>query len=82
MSTISEQQGIETVNSLTNDGKQEYLLYKENITFHKYHLKCNSCSWNVSYCEPSGCLDITQESVCCPVCRDGKIDSSKYPQYG
>lgn len=59
MSTIFEQKGIETVNSLTDDGKQEYHLYKENITFHKYHLKCNSCSWNVSYCEPSGCLDIT-----------------------
>lgn len=82
MTTVPEQKGIETVNSLTNEGKQEYLLHKEKIAFHKYHLKCNSCSWDISYYESSGRLYITQESVCCPVCRDGKINSSKYPQYG
>ena len=87
MIALFEQKGIEIINNLTNEGNQEDILHKVNIAFHKYNLECNSCSWNVSYCEPSGHLssshlDITQESIFCPVCRKGKINSSKYPQYG
>lgn len=79
--TLSEQKEFEALNSLTNKEKQKYLNEK-SIAFYKYLLKCNSCSWSVSYCEPSGLLDITQKSILCPVCGDGKIDSSTYPQYG
>lgn len=79
MTTIVQQKRIEAVNSFINeDEERQKYLDKENINFHKYHLKCNSCSWNVSYKESSGFLDITQDVVFCPVCRDGKINSSKY----
>jgi hypothetical protein len=80
MSTMFEQNKIETEKQLRNEGKNEY--YFPNIlTFYKHLLKCRSCSWNVSYSEHSGFLDVSDESIFCPVCKEGKIDSSKYLQY-
>ena len=78
MTTLSEQKEIQPVNSLTNIGKH----LETSVSFYKSLLKCNSCSGSVSYCEPSGLLDMPHKSVLCPVCKDGKIDSSTYPQYG
>lgn len=79
MPTLSEQKEIEPLNSLTNRGKH---LNEKSVSFYKYLLRCNSCSWSVSYFEHSGLLDVSQKSVICPVCKDGEIDSSTYPQYG
>ena len=79
MATVYRQSGLENVISLTN--KEKNTFHHESINMHKYSLKCNSCLWNVSYCETSGHLDITQKSVICPVCKDGKINSSKFAQY-
>ena len=76
MSTMFEQNKIETEKQLRNEGKSEYTL-----TFYKHLIKCRSCSWNVSYSEHSGSLDVSDESIFCPVCKEGKIDSSKYLQY-
>ncbi|MGN6633672.1 MAG: hypothetical protein ACTHKP_15765 [Nitrososphaeraceae archaeon] len=45
---------------------------------HKSLLSCNSCSWSVSYKDYSDSLDVMQEyaTVTCPVCKDGRINSS------
>ena len=80
MATVSTQRGLENVNSLTYN--ERITPHHQNIDMHKYYLKCNSCLWNVFYYETSGHLDITQKSVFCPVCKDGKINSSKFAQYG
>ncbi len=79
MATVSRQSGLENIISITN--KEQNTSHHENIDMYKYYLKCNSCLWNVSYYEASGYLDITQKSVFCPVCKDGKINSSKFAQY-
>ena len=79
MATVYRQSGIENAISWAN--KEPTTSHKGNIDMYKYYLKCNSCLWNVYYCEASGHLDITQKSVICPVCKDGKINSSKFAQY-
>jgi hypothetical protein len=80
MSTMFEQNKIKTEKQLRNEGKSEYY-FPTTLTFYKHLIKCRSCSWNVSYSEHSGSLDVSAESIFCPVCKEGKIDSSKYLQY-
>lgn len=80
MSTIVEQNEIETEKQLRSEGKSEYL-FPNTLTFYKHLLKCRSCSWTVSYSEHSGSLNVSDESLFCPVYKEGKIDSSKYLQY-
>ena len=46
------------------------------ISYYKHVLNCRSCSWNVSYSEYSGSLDVLDDSVVCPVCKDGNIESA------
>ena len=80
MSTMVEQNEIETEKQSRSEGKSEYF-FPNTLIFYKHLLKSRSCSWTVSYSEHSGSLDVSDESVSCPVCNDGKIDSSKYLQY-
>ena len=80
MTSIFEQNEIETGKQLRSEGKSEYY-FSNAITFYKYVLQCKSCSWNVSYSEYSGSLDISDDLVFCPVCKDGKIESSNYREY-
>jgi len=79
MNIISEQ--IETLdrNRLGIEAQGDYSL--KTLSLYKYSLKCNSCSWNVSYSEASGSLDVSDKSVVCPVCKDGKINSLKHSYY-
>ena len=74
------QKEIGTGKQLRTKGKSKYY-FSNSINFYKHHLKCSSCSWNISYSEFSGSLDISDGLVLCPVCKDGKIESSKFPQY-
>ena len=81
MSNIVEQRKIKIGDPLrTNGTRREYLT--NTVSYHKHILNCRSCSWNVSYSENSGSLDVSDDSVVCPVCKDGKIESSKYLHYG
>ena len=80
MSNMIEQKEVKTVDPLGTEGtRREYLT--NTISFYKHILNCRSCSWNVSYSEHSGYLDVSDDSVLCPVYKDGKIESSKYLQY-
>jgi hypothetical protein len=80
MSNRIEQKEIKTGDHLgTEVTRIEY--FTNTISFYKHILNCRSCSWNVSYSEHSGSLDVSDDSVACPVCKDGKIESSKYLQY-
>jgi hypothetical protein len=79
MATLFEQNEIETGKHLTGEGKSRYYL-SNNLIFYKHLLQCRSCSWNISYSEYSGALDISDESVLCPVCKEGKIGYSKFIQ--
>ena len=79
-SNIIEQKETKTGDPFGTEGtRREY--FTNTISLYKHILNCRSCSWNVSYSEHSGSLDITDDSVVCPVCKDGKIESSKYLQY-
>ena len=75
MNIISEQNETVDRNRLEIGGQGDYSL--KTLYFYKYSLKCNSCSWNVSYSEASGSLDVSDKSIVCPVCKDGKINSLK-----
>lgn len=77
MITIFEQKETEKGNQLRRKEKSEYY-FSNTIIFYKHLLKCTTCSWNISYSEHSGSLDVSNNLVCCPVCKDGKIESSKY----
>jgi hypothetical protein len=79
MTTLSEQKEIEPLNSLTNRGNH---FNEKSVSFYRYLLRCNSCSWSVPYFEHSGLLVVSQKSIICPVWKDGEIDSSTYLQYG
>ena len=80
MSNIIEQKETKTGDPFRTEGtRREY--FTNTISLYKHILSCRSCSWNVSYSEHSGSLDITDDTVVCPVCKDGKIESSKYLQY-
>jgi hypothetical protein len=80
MSNIVEQRKIKIGDPLmTNGTRREYLT--NTVSYYKHILNCRSCSWNVSYSEHSGSLYVSDDSVGCPVCKDGKIESSKYLQY-
>ena len=48
------------------------------LVMYKYFLSCNSCAWNISYCESSGLLDVSEEFVNCPICKTGRVASSKH----
>lgn len=48
------------------------------LVMYKYFLSCNSCAWNISYCESSGLLDVSEEYVNCPICKTGRVASSKH----
>jgi len=75
MSNIIEQKETKTGDPFGTEGtRREY--FTNTISLYKHILNCRSCSWNVSYSEHSGSLDITDDSVVCPVCKDGKIESS------
>ena len=50
------------------------------LVLYKYFLSCNSCAWNISYCESSGLLDVSEEYVNCPICKTGRLASSKHLQ--
>jgi hypothetical protein len=76
MANLFEQNEIETGKHLTSEGISRYYL-PNNLTFYKHLLQCRSCSWNMSYSEYSGTLDVSDESVLCPVCKEGKIDYSR-----
>ena len=80
MIAMFDQKDIETGKQLRSKGKSKYY-FSNAITFYKHLLKYRSCSWNISYSEYSGSLDISDDLVFCPVCKDGKIETSKYPQY-
>jgi hypothetical protein len=80
MATIFEPNKMEPTKQWTSKEKIENH-FPNALTFYKHLLKCTSCSWNISYSECSGSLDVSDESVFCPVCKEGKIDSSKYLQY-
>ena len=80
MIAMFDQKDIETGKQLRSKGNSKYY-FSNAITFYKHLLKCRSCSWNISYSEYSGSLDISDDLVFCPVCKDGKIETSKYPQY-
>jgi hypothetical protein len=80
MSNIVELRKIKIGDPLrTNGTSREYLT--NTVSYYKHILNCRSCSWNVSYSENSGSLDVSDDSVVCPVCKDGKIESSKYLHY-
>ena len=80
MSNIIEQKETKTGDPFGTEGtRREY--FTNTISLYKHILNCRSCSWNVWYSEHSGSLDITDDSVVCPVYKDGKIESSKYLQY-
>ena len=76
MAHLFEQNEIETGKHLTSEGISRYYL-SNNLTFYKHLLQCRACSWNMSYSEYSGTLDVSDESVLCPVCKEGKIDYSR-----
>ena len=75
---------VPTTNSLStespiNDTIRTQTLTSHNDGFiHKSLLSCNSCSWSISYTDYSDSLDLMQEyaTVSCPVCKDGRINSS------
>ena len=48
------------------------------LVLHNYFLSCNSCAWNISYRESSGLLDVSEEYVKCPICKTGRLASSKH----
>jgi len=79
MAPLFEQNEIETGKHLTGEGKSRYYL-SNNLIFYKHLLQCRSSSWNISYSEYSGALDVSDESVLCPVCKEGKIGYSKFIQ--
>ena len=80
MSNMIEQKEIKNGDPLGTEGtRREYPT--NTISFYKHILNCRSCSWNVSYSDHSGSLDVSDDSVVCPVCKDGTIESSKYLQY-
>jgi hypothetical protein len=80
MNIISEQNETIASNKFGSEGQRNHSIRK-TLYFYKYCLKCSLCSWNVSYSEPSGSLDVSDKSILCPVCKDGKINSLKYPHY-
>ena len=81
MSNIIEQKETKTGDPFRTEGtRREY--FTNTISLYKHILNCRSCSWNVSYSESSGSLDVSDDSVVCPVCKDGKIESAKYLHYG
>lgn len=80
MSNIVEQRKIKIGDPLRTNGTRRVLT--NTVSYYKHILNCRSCSWNVSYSENSGSLDVSDDSVVCPVCKDGKIESSKYLHYG
>ena len=45
---------------------------------HRSLISCDLCSWSVSYTDHSDSLNMMQEyaTVSCPVCKDGRINSS------
>ena len=77
MITMFEQKESEKGKQLRSKGKREYY-FSNAIIFYKHLLKCTTCTWNITYSEHSGSLDVSNNSVFCPVCKDGKIESSKY----
>lgn len=50
------------------------------LFLYKHSLQCLSCSWKTTYSDPSGLLDLIIEpenEIICPVCRVGRISSTK-----
>ena len=80
MTTMFEQKETETGKQLRNKGTSGYYFPNTRI-FYKHLLKCTTCFWNISYLEHSWSLDVFEDLVFCPVCKEGKIHSSKYLQY-
>ena len=42
------------------------------LTF-KYALRCNQCSWNVSFSEASGSIHLDNHKMLCPLCKQQEI---------
>ena len=43
------------------------------ISTFKYALRCNQCSWNVSFSEASGSIHLDNHKMLCPVCKQKEI---------
>ncbi len=42
------------------------------LTF-KYALRCNQCSWKVSFSEASGSIHLDNHKMLCPLCKQQEI---------
>ena len=51
---------------------------KKSLSSYKYVLYCNSCQWNISYCECSGLLGLSEDFVNCPICKAGRLGSTMH----
>jgi uncharacterized protein CbrC (UPF0167 family) len=85
MNTMSV--SIPSTNSLSTEKFENPMSYAigtkipksyKNGSLHKSLLSCNLCSWSVSYTDYSDSLNMMQEyaTVTCPICKDGRINSS------
>ncbi len=45
----------------------------------KYNLRCNNCSWNISFYEASGSIYLNSHKMSCPFCKHREIMWVKSP---
>ena len=74
----SQQQRSELLPYVRDKTEEQQQGNERLLVLYKYFLFCNSCAWNISYCESSGLLDVSEEYVNCPICKTGRVASSKH----
>ncbi len=45
----------------------------------KYALRCNQCSWNISFYEESGSIYLDSHKMLCPFCKQKEIRWLRFP---
>ena len=45
----------------------------------KYALKCNECSWSISFYEATGSIHLDDHKMLCPFCKQREIEWIKSP---
>lgn len=59
---------------------EKNMLQQQSFLLYKHSLQCLSCFWKTTYSDPSGLLELIIEpenEINCPVCRVGRISSTK-----
>lgn len=58
--------------------KDDLDTYLKPSTF-KYELRCNQCSWNVSFYEATGSIHLDDHKLLCPFCKQKEMRWIKSP---